>query len=893
MSRVRVFVWRLRRLFGARRQEADLRREIAAHVEESTEDYFQRGLSLPEARRAALLDFGGVVRAEEAYREHLIFRGIDAFTRDVRQAARVLRKTPGFAFVVVLVLAIGLGASTAVFTLLDRIVLQSLPFPDADRLVAIAHAIPGRNLKQAGMSDGLYFFYREHARSIESIGLYTRSRMSNLRTDSGTARVEVRSGNPEFFKVLGVQPALGRLFTDDDGAPGFMASRWPIPILLTHAFWVDRFGSDPSIVGRPLTIGDLPRPVVGVLPAGFSFPDEHTQIWELEMPPHQHPRFAGSFFWNAVARLRPGLTASSAGADLAAILPQVIGVYPDATAAQMAKLRETPIVTPLKNIVIGDIAHVLWPLLGGMACLLLIAATNAGGLFLVRAEQRGREIAIRRALGAEWGRIASQFFIEALALTLTASALAMAIAMALLKTVIAHAPLDLPRGAEIRLGWTAWALACVVAFVIAGAYSVLALRRLKEPANASVLRSGQRWAGRPGGRSGDPLIVVQLAVALMLLAGSALMVRTYQNLRRTPLGFSPAHVLTLDVSLPYRQSDRAVQVYSAVVERLRHVPGVTDASAASFAPLTPTSDLYPVTPGGERVSFKFFVPGYFRAMKTPVVEGDALGPDDRSTSPYPVLVSAALARHLFPDGHAIGQQIRRFNPDGSPLDKGTTLVPPYTIVGIVGNVREATLRGDPTEAVYIPFVEPRVDQVVTPTDMTFVVRGDRDPLLLIPDVRAAIASVDPALGIGRVRPMDAIVEAARGKETFVGVLLLLAAVVSLLLGVVGVYGAVAQVVRSRTREIGIRIALGAARTELVGLVTAGSLRSAILGVVIGLGLTLIAASALRALLFGVAPRDATVLASVTVVLLAASAVAACAAGWRAVRITPLVAMRDE
>ncbi|MGH9409984.1 MAG: ADOP family duplicated permease [Vicinamibacterales bacterium] len=894
MSRVRAFAWRVRRLFGAHRQVADLRHEIDAHIDEATEDYLQRGLTPADARRAALLDFGGIARTEEAYREHLAFRWIDAFTRDVRHAARALRRSPGFAFVVVLVLAVGTGASTAVFTLLDRIVLQPLPFPDADRLVTIAHAVPGRNLKQAGISDGLFFFYRQHARSIASLGLYTRSTMSNLHTDSGTVRIEMRRADPEFFRVLGVQPALGRLFTDEDGAPGFMDGTWAIPILLTHDFWLERFGSDPAVVGRTLTINDLPRPIVGVLPAGFSFPDAHTQIWELDMPSARSPRFAQSFRYNAIARLRPGVTASAASADLDALLPHVIGVYPDATAERMAKLRVTPIVTPLKNTIIGDIAYVLWPLLGGMACLLLIAATNAGGLFLVRAEQRSREIAIRRALGAEWGRIASQFFIEALVLTLTASALAIAIARAVLKTVIAYAPLDLPRAGEIRLGWTASAFAFGAALVIAGAYSVMALRRLRRPADATLLRSGQWTTSGPAGRRRDPLIVVQLAMALLLLAGSALMVRTYQNLSRTPLGFSPDHLLTVEVSLPFRQADRATQVYDAVVDRLRHVPGVTDASAASFVPLTPAPDLFPVTPGGDPISFKFFVPGYFQAMGTRVVEGDAFGPNDHSTSPYPVLVSASLARHLFPDGHAVGRQIRRLNPDGTPVDKGPgKVVPPFTIVGVAGDVREATLRGDATETVYIPLIEPRVEQEISPTDMTLVIRGGRDPMSLAADARAAIAGVDPALGIGRVRSMDAIVEAARGKETFVGVLLILAAAVSLLLGIVGVYGAVAQVVRSRTREIGIRIALGATRTEVVRMVTAGSLRAAIVGAVIGLGLALIGVGALRALLFGVAPRDTVVLASVTVLLLTASALAACAAGWRAVRITPLVAMRDE
>jgi predicted permease len=551
-------------------------------------------------------------------------------------------------------------------------------------------------------------------------------------------------------------------------------------------------------------------------------------------------------------------------------------------------------VIPLKSAMVGDVAPVIWTLFGGMAFLLLIACANAAGLFLVRAEHRRREIAVRQALGADGRHVARLFFTEALVLTTAAALLGLLVAKGLLSGVLALAPTELPRAAEIQLGGVAGAFAAGVALLMAMFYGALSVRRLGRSLTVSLLNDGHWATGhRTGLRGCDPFVVLQVVLALSLMVGSALMVKTYGNLLRSQLGFSPDHVLTVEMALPYREAMQHARIYQDVVERVRRLPGVESASAASFAPLTGSEHVFPVQAGAAPVPFKFFAPGYFQTMKTPVLEGESFAIGERATAPYPVLVSASLARRLYPRERAVGKTVRRLNADGSLVELGRGPVPAFTIVGTVGDVRETTLRDRPTEIVYIPVIEPRVEQSIVPTTMSLAVRTRGTPLALVAAVREAIAAADPGLTVGRIRTMDSIVRTARAREAFVGVLLLVAAAVSLFLGVVGVYGSVAQVVRRRTREIGIRLALGAHRTEVIRMVAAGSIWAVLLGAALGVGVALAGSGMLGALLFGVEPRDPVILLAVTGVLLSAAIAAATLAAWRAARVPPLLAMRRD
>jgi putative ABC transport system permease protein len=897
VSTLRAFLSRLRAVMRSRQLDDDLRQEIAAHLDEATEEFVEQGLSRAEARRAALRSFGGVAQAEDAHREQRAFVSFRDLGRDLRYAVRALRRSPGFSGVVLVVLAIGTGAVTSVFALLNTIVLQPLPYPQSDRLVVIKHSAPGLNRAEVGLSPGLYFHYQQHAQSLQSLAVYSSARVLNLRVPgSGTERIQVTSASSALFRVLGAKPTLGRLFTAEDWLPAFaMNGALKVPVLLAHDLWVGDFGGDPGIIGQTLTINDAPREVVGVLPEGFSFPDSHTKIWMLwELQNPAVATFAQTFPLNAIARLRPGATASSAQAELAHILPQIEGVYRDATPRRMAEVRLAPIVRPLRSAVIGDVAHVLWTLFGGMALLLLIAGANAAALFTVRAEHRRREIAVRQALGADRRHVARLFVAEALVLTTAAATLGLFLAKGVLWGVIAMAPVALPRTVEVALGGMAMAFAAGLAALMAALYGALSVRPYGRSLTVSLVGGGHWATGHRGGPSGrDPFVVLQVALALTLMVGSALMVKTYFNLSRTVLGFSTDQMLTVEVSLPYKEADQHVRIYTQVVERIRRLPGVERASAASFAPLTGTNDIYPVQLGAPPIPFKFFVPGYFQAMGTPILAGQSFAMGEHVTAALPVLISAALAQRLYPGESAIGRTVRRLNEDGSVVDMGGVPTPPFTVVGVVGDVREMALRNDPAEIVYIPLIEPSVEPSIVPTDVSLVIRTAVAPLTLAAAVRHTVADVDPGLSVGQVRTMGAIVSAARSREAFVGALLLAAAAVSLFLGVVGIYGSVAHVVRHRTREIGIRLALGARPAEVIQNVVMGSMGAVLVGAALGLVIAVAGTGMLSALLFGVAPRDPFVILAVTGVLLAAAAAAALLAARGAARIAPLLAMRID
>ncbi|HUR20519.1 MAG TPA: ABC transporter permease [Vicinamibacterales bacterium] len=876
---------------------AELRREIESHIAEATEEFIRRGFSPEEARRAALVSFGGVAQTEEAYRDRLVVRWMDTLRRDLRHATRALVRTPGFSLVVIAILAIGSAAVISVFALLDRVVLQPLPYPNSGRLVAIEHVAPGLKLADNGSSTGLYFYYGEHATSLESLGGYSRTMPTTLTLPNGEIeRVQLTRVTASLFRTIGVAPAYGRLFTDEDGAPGFMDARWAIPTLLAHQFWTDRFGGDPAIVGQLVKINDRPRLVVGVMPKGFAFPDNTTQLWMLTEPPRASATFARSFDLRVVARLRGGVTAQTAATELTQLISQVQGVFPDATPERIAEAAVQPIVRPLKSVVIDDIAGALWPLLGGMLLLLTMACANVATLFTGRAEHHRRETAVRLALGASVGQVARSAFIEALLLTLVAAGAGLGLARLALTTTVALAPIALPRVGEIGLDAWSIGVAGTLAVVIAALYSVLAVRGLNRDATGHAVRSGRQLTVS-GARTSQRLLAAQVGLALMLMVLSALMVRTYANLAARPLGFAPDGLLTMEVGLPSRLADQHAGIFRDLVDEVRRLPGVTDAGAASFAPLTPVGYNFPLQLSATPVAFKFFVPGYFQAMRTPIVEGAGLATADETTLAMPVLISAPLARRLFGGASPIGQPLHRLERDGSPLQMGSrtdpATVPPFTVAGVVGDVRESSLRDEPAEIVYVPIMEPNVERSVVPTGLTLVVRSAGDPIRLTDAVKAAVRKSNPNLSIGGIRDMSAIVGAAHAQETFVGALLLAAASVAFALGLIGIQGNVAQSVRQRSQEIAIRLALGADRREVVGLVASATVRAVLIGTGAGLIAAVLATPLLGSLLFGVAPRDPLALGLAAASLLTAAIATAWLAGVRATKVSPLRALRGE
>lgn len=890
---------RLRALFHRSREEDAMEAELRFHIEMQTEENLRRGMEPEEARREAALAFGGVERVKEEVREARGVRPLENLARDLRYALRTLRRSPGFAAAAVLTLALGIGALTATYALVDSILIEPLPYPGSDRLVAIEHAAPGAGVTRAGISGGLFLHYRANARSVEGLALYTERTLTLSGGDGDVERVSVTMAGPELFRTLGVRPELGRLFTEADGRRGFMDGRWPIPVLLSHRLWESRYGGDRAIIGRMITINDLPREVVGVLPEGFGFPHPTTDIWRLDMP-EPGSAMVSWLDYEAVARLRPHVTPAQAEADLTRILPSVVGEYRDATPELLARMRIVPRVVPLKDAVVGDVGAVLWILLGGMSFLLLVACANIANLFLLRGEHRSREVAVRAALGAERADLVRLFLSESLLLSGGGALLGLLLAWWTLHALVAFAPVELPRLQEVKVDGRAAAFAAAIALLAALVFGSVSLARQSRSALAPRLKGGGRGGagGREGRRTRNLLVGGQVALALTLLVGSALMAQSFARLTAVDPGFDPDSVLTVEIGLPYRQAANHEQIYDAVVERVRALPGVTAAAMASSVPLTGevwssrvrASDR-PVRPEekGREVALDFFTPGYLQTMRTPVVEGIGFAPGERVEAAHPVLLSASLARRLFPGESALGKPVRRLQSSGEEDPRQ----PDYTVAGVVADVRETSLRADPTEIVYIPVIAPPVEPSVVPTDMSLVIRSAAPPLTLVASVRSAIHEVAPELALGRVRSMESIVRRSTARESFLTLLLLVAAASSLFLGLVGIYGVVAYAVRRREQEIGIRVALGATAGQVTRLVLREWFSILAAGLAVGTLTALASTRALRSMLFEVSPTDPLTLGVVAVLLAAVALVASLVPARRAARTDPMVALRAE
>jgi len=826
--------------------------------------------------------------------------------RDFRHAARTLVKSPSVPLIIVITFALGSPGVTTVFALVNAILIRPLPYAAPERLAAVKHAAPGLGLADAGLSSGTYFHYRAHATSFEALGVYSETVLNLSVPETATERVQVTYASPEFFDVLGVRPVLGRLFTHEDARPGFMDMTWPVPVILSHQCWQRRYRGDPGIIGQTITLNNRARPVVGVLPATFSFPRPETEIWMLFVPPERTANFARRLDYRAVARLRPGVSAAAAATELERILPSIEGVYADATAERLAEVQLKPMVVPLKEEMIADVRTFLLLLLGGTTFLLLVAYANTATLSLLRAEYRHREMAVRIALGARPADLMRLFLSEAALLSTAGATLGLLLAHVALKAIVLFTPVRLPRLSEVAIDSSVFAFTCSVAAIGALLFGGLALLRQSVSAStaASALNASTRMTDDAGRlRMRNVLVAVQVALALTLLVGSALMVQSFWRLTSVDPGFDPSHVLTVEIGLPDSRANQHQRIYEDVLDRVRVLPGVRTASAASSLPLDGTAYAYPVAigdlpkPTELPVAMKFVMPEYFQTMRTSVIEGASFALHESVDLPNAVVVSAAFARRYFPRESPIGKNIRRLEADGKEVRmfdrvaKAPRPVPAWTIVGVVGDVREESLRVDPAEIVYIPVRDPAVERSIVPTNMALVIRSDGPPTWMASAVRQTIRDVDTALSVARIRPMDAIVTTSIATERFLASLLLVAAAASLFLGAIGVYGVAAQAVRRREHEFGIRVTLGARPGQIVGMVLRESAALVLMGAAVGLATALGATRALRAFLFEVSATDPVTVVAVTALVIAVALIASLLPARRAVRVDPIATLR--
>ena len=802
--------------------------------------------------------------------------------QDLRYAIRMLFKTPGFTLVAVATLALGIGANTAIFSVVRAVLLRSLPYPEPDRLVVVSehHDRSG----QMGIAWPNFLDWRGQVRSLQTPAGYRLTRWNV----SGTREPELLQGaeiSSPFLSLLNVRPILGRDFQDIDDRPG--AER---TVLLSGALWKTRFGSDPAILGRPIQLDGRPYVVVGVLPPAFSFFPEPVDLYTpiglngaepswLERGNHSRMR--------ALARLAPGARIESARSELASIMRQLEKEYPKTNSGQQAP------VEPLTDALFGEFRATLWILLAAVGLVLLIACANVAHLLLARAATRQREFAIRRALGAGRRRILRQLLTESLLLSLVGGVLGVALAAWVMGPLVALAPSEIPRLADTRID------PLVLLFTLGACVATATLFGLAPAAQASRTnpQSALRETG-PGATSGRSrqglrraLFVSEVALAFVLAVGSGLLVRSLVKVQNVPLGFEPEGVLTLTVLLPdtgYEEEPARLRFFERSLEEIRGIPGVTSASATLCPPVWGRcwGSVYmvsdrPMPPPTDVPSSAFNVvdPGYFATLGIPLLAGRFFTDADRADAPTVVIVNESFAKRWWPNESPLGKRVKQgFPQDDRPFRE---------IVGVVGDVAQEGLDLPVQTEVFLPLAQN------TPPSTTIVVRTRSDPMSLARSAAAAVHRVDPNQSVSWIQPLTQSLSESVSRRRFTTLLLGLFGFLALALASVGIYGVVSYGVAQRTREIGIRTALGAGPREVLGLVIHQALRLAAVGILVGGAAALLLTRFLQSLLFQTPPFDPTTFAGVGV-LLTGVVLAACAnPARRALRVSPTLALRSE
>ncbi len=892
-------IWRqlasgLRALANRRAADQDIADEVDSYLAEATAALEARGVSRDEARRAARLGLGNTTSVREQVRSYGWENIISKPLSDLRYTVRRLRANPGFTTVCVLTLALGIGANSAIFSVIHGIILQPLPYLHPDELIDLNHTAPGVNFPDADPAPFLYFTYREQGQSFQTLGLYD----WNSRTVTGlTEPEEAESLNvtAEILPMLGVQPELGRWFSPQDDAPGSA-----LTMMLAYGWWQARFGGDHSVIGRRVIVDGTAREVIGVMPATFRFLDRDVAFL-LPLQFDRNKAFLGQFDYPGIARLKPGVTIQQASADIARLIPIALHSFPPQkgfTVKEFEDVRLAPKLRSFKKLVIGDITQTLWVLMGTIGIVLLIACANVANLLLVRAEGRQQELAIRAALGAKRRDIARELLTESVAIGLLGGALGSALAYGAVRVLIAMAPAHLPRLNEISIDPAVILFTLATALVTGALFGLIPAIKYSGPGIAAALRGGGRTLSqsRERHRARNVLVVVQVAFALVLLVGSGLMIRTFQALRRVDPGFDPRTTLTLRIAIPATQVKDAtavIQLEQAILEKIRAIPAVT------FAGLT---TVIPTGEGGSELVYardklysgstpplrrkKFVSPGLLAAMGNRLIAGREFTWTDTYDRRAVAMVSENLARELWHDPQrAIGKEIRE-NLSG----------PWREVIGVVNDERDDGVQQKAPATAYYPLLmnDFEGNPVAVRRTCWYVLRSERAGSQgLLADVQRAVWSLNPSLPLASVRTLQEIYDKSLARMSFTLVMLAIAGAMALLIGLVGIYGVISYAVSQRRREIGIRMALGARGREVTRMFVGQGFVLALIGVGCGLAGAVALTRLLGSLLFDVNPLDPLTYAAVTLGLIAAAIVASYIPARRGTGVDPLEALRLE
>ena len=816
-------------------------------------------------------------------------------------AWRTLRRAPLFSITVVIAFTIGIGSAAAIFAIVNGVLLRPLPYGHPDRLVAAWHSMPALSMDRAPQTPGTFFTYQRFAKSLAGIGIYSRGSANVADPDGRSApeRMAATWTSHELIPLLEVSPILGRSFSAQEDAP-----RGPHVAIISAGLWRSHFGGARDVIGKKLLVFGTPTEIIGVMPSGFRFPSGDTQLWlPLQLDPNA--QFPGGFSYPGIARLAPGVTIEAAQRDMQTVLPRITQISPMlapgvTTQMLLDQAKPVPKLVPLRDDVVGGIARTLWVVAAAAVLVLLVTCANVANLLLVRADARHRELAVRSALGAGRGRIMVHFFTESALLAAISAVLGLGVADVAIRALVAAGPAGIPRLSEIHVDAATIAFTLATAVVVALACSAIPAIRFMRSDALSGLREGTRGgtAGANRQRARSLLVAAQMAMALIVLTASGLLLRSFQRLHAVRPGFSADGVATLWVSLPelrYPKDSSVVQFYAQLTARARQLPGVTSVGISSHIPLQDNGmNMDPFYVEGDASTVSRIPPlevystidaGYFETMGIPLIAGRTFDRIERQHGDE-AIISRETAIHFFHDSTGRTALDKRFRE----LPSG----PWFTVIGVVGSVRDTSLQAQPVRSVYYP------QSVSTDTllggpkrTMAILAHTSGDVAATTRSLQRLVRELDPTLPTFQARSMREVMDASIAQLSFMMIVLGVAAGVTLVLGIVGLYGVIAYIVTLRTRELGVRIALGAQPSAVAAMVTRQGLVLSGAGVVVGLALVAATARFLRTFLYEVAPTDPTTLAGSAGLLLLFALMASWVPARRAARVDPMEALRAE
>ena len=892
----------LKQLFSRRRIYGELSEEIREHLEEKIDDLVAGGMSREEATYAARREFGNVNLVEENGRDVWRWLSIETFFADVRYGLRMLLRNPVFTVVGLLTIAIGIGANAAVFSVVNSVLLKPLNYPQPQELVSLHQFAPGA----AGLADfrnglllspSMHFTYSEQNRSFQSLGVWI-SDTANVTGLAEPEQVRVASVSDGLLQTLDVPPAVGRWLSQAD-----QVRRGPERIMLSYGYWQRRFGGDPAVVGRNVLVDSRPREVIGVMPQGFRFLDSDFDLIAPLAFDRDKVILAG-FGFHGIARLKPGVSITEANADLTRMLPIWMDSFsngPGSNPHIYETWKITPAIRPLKQEVLGNVSEVLWVVMGTIALVMMIACANVTNLLLVRVESRQQELAVRAALGAGWTRLVRGLLVESVLLGLLGGSFGVALAYAAVRFLVAAGPANLPRLNEISVDARTLGFVLVLSVLSGLLFGLIPALKYAGQRATLALRSAGRTisVSRERHRARNLLVIAQMAMAVVLMVSAGLMIRTFQALRTVDPGFTDAQRLQLvRISIPdslVTNSEQVTRTQNQITEKLQSIPGVKSAAFVSEMPMEGfDSDWDAIYAQDKTYSeneipplrlYKHLSPGFLQTSGTRIIAGRELTWTELYSLRPVVMVSDNLAREMWgTPSAAIGKRLREFSS-----------FPWYEVIGVVQDVRENGVQEKVPEIVYWPAL---MGQGRAPWDVlrtaTFAIRSDRaGAQSFLSEIQQAVWSVNPNLPLASVRTMQDVYDKSVARTSFTLVMLGIAGTMAMALGMIGIYGVISYTVSQRQREIGIRLALGAQRGDVLHMVLSQGAKTALIGVAIGIAAALGLTELMRSLLFGVSARDPITFAAVAGLLVFVAFLASYLPARRAMLVDPQVALRYE